>query len=285
MKYTISIKFQIIIYIVTTFILSWSVQYIMINGEGVDDLALDFLLMWTPGLVALILSFLLFRDFKTIGFKLCSWRFFSLAYAIPAVTAVLILGTLILIGQGQFEVSPALVLKKGSLSAALAAILIKGTTLSVLIGFVSGLGEEIGWRGFLHTRLIQIKISHPFLITGIIWSIWHWPLILFSNYVTSTIPLLSLLMFTVVTISFSVIIGWLREISGSVFVASLAHGVHNTWIQGIYPAFLKKGPLDEFLGGESGLLNAVIYLFIAIYIYRKFLTNGIPLLKNRAAII
>jgi uncharacterized protein len=271
-----SASFLILVFVILTFVASWSIELIMIKGGGINDIGLDFLLMWTPGLVGLVLSFYYFRNFKLIGFKLGSLKYYGLAYLIPAATAILILALLILTSQGQFEVNPAIVERKGGLANALFAILVKGTSVAVLIGFLSGLGEEIGWRGFLHSQMLAAKIPHPFLVTGIIWSIWHWPLILFSNYATSSIPALSLFFFTIVTVSFSVIIGWLREKSGAVFVAGLAHGVHNTWIQGIYPAFLKKGPLDEFLGGESGFFNAVIYLTIAIIIYRKFLKKGIP---------
>ncbi|HWU42591.1 MAG TPA: CPBP family intramembrane glutamic endopeptidase [Bdellovibrio sp.] len=246
----------------------------MIHHGGIENIAMDFLLMWTPGIVGLILSLLFSKNVKDIGFKFGRLKFYGLAYAIPALTAILILFSLILLGQGQFEVSPKLVESKGSVGKAVAVILLIGPTLSVLIGFVSALGEEIGWRGFLHSRMMALKIPHPFLITGIIWSIWHWPLILFSNYATSSIPLLSLFLFSCVIISFAIIIGWLREASGSVLVAGLAHSVHNAWMQAIYPAFLKKGPLDEFLGGESGVLNAVIYIFIAIYVYRRFLVRG-----------
>jgi membrane protease YdiL (CAAX protease family) len=113
-------------------------------------------------------------------------------------------------------------------------------------------------------------------MTGIIWSIWHWPLILFSNYATSEHPAVSVALFTITVTSVSVFMGWMRAKSGSVFTAALTHGVHNLWIQVIYPAFLKAGPLDPYFGGESGVIIAVIYAALAIYVYKKFLIKGRP---------
>ena len=269
-------KTQIAIYVAITFAVSWSIQYLMIRGRGINDIGLDLLLMWTPGLVAICLSIFVFRNFKDIGFRFGQLKYYGMAYAIPAATACLILLTLIALGQGEFEVNPALIQKKGSLAKALIAILIKGPLLGVVMGSLSALGEEIGWRGFLQSRFINLKARHSFLIVGVIWAIWHWPLILFSNYATSAIPALSLFIFSIVTASFGIIIGYLRFRSGSVFVPMLAHGVHNMWIQAIYPAFLKPGPLDAYLGGESGIINAVIYLLAALFIYKKFLKDGLP---------
>lgn len=275
MSFLKSQRSQIIAFMVITFIASWTLEYKIIKGDGVKDIGFVFLLMWTPGIVGIVLSLLTSKNLNKIGFKVGNWKYYVWAYCIPAVTAMVILLTLILSGQGQFEINPKLVEKSGSLGKALSAILLKGTTLGVVIGFVAALGEEIGWRGFLHSRLMESKVAHPFVVTGVIWAIWHWPLILFSNYATSSVPVLSMCLFSVVAISFSAFMGWLRERSGSVFTVALAHAAHNAWIQGIYPAFLKKGSLDELLGGEAGVLNALLYLLVAIFIYKKYLTKRV----------
>ncbi|WP_142696723.1 CPBP family intramembrane glutamic endopeptidase [Bdellovibrio sp. NC01] len=252
-------KFQILIFLLLTFLFSWSIEYVMIRGAGVNDMGLTFLLMWTPGICG-ILCAALFKDIGSLGFKWGNLKSYALAYGIPAATAMLILGLLIATKEGSFN---------GEVSSTKVTRWFIAITVGVLIGSVSALGEEIGWRGFLQTKFQQAGIRGRYLWLGIIWAIWHWPLILFSNYATSSLPALSLLLFTICIVSFAVIIGWLKDISGSVFVAALAHGAHNLWIQFAYPVFLIKGPRDEFFGGESGLFNAAIYLLLAIYIYRK----------------
>lgn len=65
--------------------------------------------------------------------------------------------------------------------------------------------------------------------------------------------------------------GWQREVTGSVWAAGLTHAVHNVWIQSVYPSFLRKGSLDQYFGGESGLFIVLIYGLMAFYIYKRFL--------------
>lgn len=275
-----SLKAQVLIFLTLTFALSWGQQYMMIASRRDANSMATFFLMWTPGLVGLFLSALFGWRLKDIGFRLGNWRYYLLAYAVPAITAILILASLIAFRFGNFELSASLVEKKGGVAPALLAILVNAIAIGGFFGFVSGLGEEIGWRGFLHSKLIGLRIPHPFLITGAIWAFWHWPLILFADYATSDKPVLSLLMFSFMAMSLSVFMGWLRETSGSVFTAGLVHGTHNLWIQAIYPAFLAKGPLDQYLGGESGFFNLLFYLCVAVFIYGRFLVRGEPLLPK-----
>jgi len=273
----VSLKAQVTIFLVVTFLISWTEAYLIITSVGgIENSNRALALMWTPGLVGLILSWIFGWRFKDIGFKLGNWRYYLISYAVPAVTAMLILLILILAGLGSFELSAKLIEKTGSVRGALFKVLLVGPIIGALFGFLSGLGEEIGWRGFLHSKIRDLNWPHPFLITGFIWAVWHWPLILFSNYATSELPAISVTLFTIMVVSLSVFMGLIRSQSGSVFTAALIHGTHNLWIQGIYPAFLKKGPLDQFFGGESGLLNASIYLVLAIFIYYKFLVKGRP---------
>jgi membrane protease YdiL (CAAX protease family) len=268
-----SFGFQISAYLALTFILSWIQQYFIIRGGGVSNSAPIFLLMWTPGLVGMFCSWIFGYRLKDIGFRWGSWKYYAIAYAIPAVTAMSILALLLVFGMGEFQLSPELIQKKGSVRAAILALALWGPIVGAAVAFTSALGEEIGWRGFLHSRLMDAGIRHPFLITGAIWAFWHWPLILFSNYATSDMPLLSLILFTMGVTAMSVNMGVLRAKSGSVFSAALIHGTHNLWIQGIYPALLKKGPLDPYFGGESGVFIVVIYGLIAVFIYRRYLTE------------
>ena len=277
-----SLKTQVSIFLILTFALSWVQQYMMIAAGRDANSSATFFLMWTPGLVGLFLSIMFGGKLKDIGFRLGSWRYYLLAYAVPAGTAILILASLIAFGFGKFEMSASLIEKKGGVAPALLAILVNAILIGGFFGFVSGLGEEIGWRGFLHSKLMDLRIPHPFLITGAIWAVWHWPLILFADYATSDKPVLSLLMFSFMAMSLSVFMGWLRERSGSVFTSGLVHGTHNLWIQAIYPAFLAKGPLDPYLGGESGFFNLFFYFCVAAFIYRKFLVRGIPVLTKES---
>lgn len=165
--------------------------------------------------------------------------------------------------------NPTVIEKKGGLSGALIAVLVMAPTVGMIAPFISGLGEEIGWRGYLHTQLENLSANRRYLVTGIIWSIWHWPLIIFGDYATSDIPAFNVLFFTVAMTSLSFLMGYLRDKTQSVFPAALIHGSHNMWILGISPVFFIPSRFTPYYSGESGLFCALIYLLLALWIVRK----------------
>src|SRR5579862_2068308 len=56
------------------------------------------------------------------------------------------------------------------------------------VGVVFAAGEEIGWRGYMLTRLIDAGVPRPLLASGIIWAVWHFPLILSGLYAAGPHP-------------------------------------------------------------------------------------------------
>lgn len=96
-----------------------------------------------------------------------------------------------------------------------------------------------------------------------------------KNWNTKTQLIFFLVLTFAITTSCSVFMGWLREKYGTVWTAALTHGTHNIWIQGIYPFFVKAGPLDQYFGGESGVFLAGIYGLSAFLIYQKYLNKSV----------
>lgn len=274
---------QAIVFVVITFLISWTEQYFIVKGDGIQNPVRAFALMWTPGLVGILCSMIFDKNIKAIAFTFPSLKSLAIAYFVPAVTAVFIVGLLILSQQAEFQISPKLIEKKGSIGSALFAALVVAPTVGMIVSVISGLGEEVGWRGFLHSKLTGLKPSFRYSLTGIIWSVWHWPLIIFGDYATSDKPWLNVFFFSVALTSLSFLMGWLRDNSNSSIPAALMHGSHNMWILGISPAFILAGPLAPYFGGESGLYCAVIYLLLAFFIYFKVLkdSNLIKIANNR----
>ena len=86
---------------------------------------------------------------------------------------------------------------------------------------VIGVGEELGWRGWL---LPSLSASRSFLaattLTGLAWALWHLPLFFsgLSIAMTLTVPVASL----------SIALSWLwHRTAGSTGVIALAHGFVN----------------------------------------------------------
>ena len=87
-------------------------------------------------------------------------------------------------------------------------------------------GEEFGWRGYLQVRLLAATPLRAAVATGLIWGVWHFPLILAGGQPTAD-RLQTLLVFPPVGVIMAVFLGWLRERTGGAWAASLGHAANN----------------------------------------------------------
>lgn len=108
--------------------------------------------------------------------------------------------------------------------ATLAGQIVIGSFINMIFAF----GEEAGWRGWLHTHLRQdYSFTTTALVTGVIWGLWHTPLILLGHNYPTLPGAASVAMMVVFCVLVGVLFSWLREVSGSVWPATLAHGALN----------------------------------------------------------
>ena len=116
--------------------------------------------------------------------------------------------------------------------------LICSITYAPLINMFVALGEEIGWRGFLYPQLkARFGRRRGWLLGGVIWGAWHWPLICLIGYEYGTaagnaagywgFPVSGMLLFCVIASGWGVLHDWLYEKSGSIWLPSLLHGAIN----------------------------------------------------------
>ncbi len=87
-------------------------------------------------------------------------------------------------------------------------------------------GEEFGWRGYLQLRLFPERPVLSAVITGLIWGVWHYPALL-RGYDFPDNKVAGPLVFTVTAVLFSIILGWLRLKTESIWPCSLAHAAMN----------------------------------------------------------
>src|SRR5262249_58446417 len=60
-------------------------------------------------------------------------------------------------------------------------------TIGVIQNCATTLGEEIGWRGFLVPELAKrYSFTATSVLSGVIWALWHVPIIVFSGYNAGT---------------------------------------------------------------------------------------------------
>lgn len=134
-----------------------------------------------------------------------------------------------------------------------------------------GLGEEIGWRGFMAPLLYEkFGFTAGAAITGLIWASWHVPLIVFSDYNNGTPVWYGLLCFYAMVMAMSFVMAWFRLKSGSVWPAAIMHGAHNLWIQQIFtPLTGPRGLPTAYAIDEFGYMLVITIGVVAIFLWLR----------------
>ena len=105
-------------------------------------------------------------------------------------------------------------------------------TLAPVINMFAALGEEAGWRGYMMPHLKeQLGLLNGRLLGGVIWGVWHWPIMLLTGYEYGTnylgAPVLGLVVWCVVCFALNTLLDWLYEKTGCIWVSAIAHGAFN----------------------------------------------------------
>jgi len=258
----------VLIFLVLTFALSWTVQFLTIRAGIGQNSVWGLAGMWSPGLIAMLCARFVGGGRKDLALRWPKWKYLGFAYIIPAWVALVSVILLFTTRTSEFWMNPAILERHHGLRPVLLIALVYAPTIGMLIPIFAGLGEELGWRGFLQTHLSALPPARKYLLTGVIWSVWHWPLILFTDYASSPHPYVSVALFTLGTVGMSVLLGYLRDRSGSVWPAAVMHGSHNMWVLAIAPFFYKTTEMSPYFAGEAGVFCTLIYVALAIYIVR-----------------
>ena len=104
--------------------------------------------------------------------------------------------------------------------------------LAPAINMVPALGEEVGWRGYMMPRLKErFGLLNGRLLGGVVWGVWHWPLMLLVGYEYGTnylgAPVLGLVVWCVVCFALNTLLDLLYEKTGCIWVPAIAHGAFN----------------------------------------------------------
>ena len=178
------------------------------------------------------------------------WFFYLLAWLLPlfVVGGMAALGVALGLGTPDFTLATAIaaepVGRDLSMMQGLGLLIVPQVLLVALVTTPVLFGEEFGWRGFLQRRLFPNSPIAAAVATGVIWGVWHYPLIL-RGYNYPDQPLLGAALFTVFTVLISYIFGWFYGRGGSIWCASLAHAATNTvgslsllWLAGMGAPFI-----------------------------------------------
>ena len=135
----------------------------------------------------------------------------------------------------------------------------------VVAPFFNGLialGEEIGWRGYLLPRLMPLGKARAYLILGVIWGLWHTPLVLIG-FTYPGQPILGTLMFVAMTTAIGIYINELTLQNNSCILAAWAHGIFNCQKLGVWSLLFPQ--VNPLVGGFSGVVGILVWLALGVW--------------------
>jgi membrane protease YdiL (CAAX protease family) len=251
-----------LIYAACTLVLAGSPGQIVIFSQvGVGLAALGLLL-------ALGLRFIGGREaFARAGLRWGSprlWLLFGLAFVVFYVLQTVLN---YLFGLGQPSQVPAQASRQLGVSPELIIIssVVNGAVLGPFIGLIFGFGEEYGWRGYLQSELIKLGRVKGTLLVGLIWGIWHAPVIAMGyNYPGQ--PVLGTIMMTAYTIALAFPLAYAVFKSGSVWLAAYLHALNNQVLGVLVVAFYT--PNDSILSFGVGIYGILCLAMVDLLILR-----------------
>jgi membrane protease YdiL (CAAX protease family) len=266
------------IYFALVVVISGSLEayYIFINPEFFGTLFGLLALMWSPAVASVIARLVLREGFSDVSFRFGGLRtlpWYPLGLGVPLAVGILAYGGAWLTGLVGFQGD----------AGALVVGLVSAATWITIYGFIFTAGEEIGWRGYMLTRLIDAGVPRPVLVSGLIWALWHLPLILAGIYAAGPYPALSAVLIVVSFTSAAYIFARMRLETGSIWPVIFAHSAWNSIIERPFDG-ATKGANAALWTGESGILPVIVLVVVAVIVSRGTWTyirslpgRGVPL--------
>lgn len=221
--------------------------------------------MFTPFAAALLTIWRSDIGFRDIGLRIGRVRWLVIAAVVPLVIALLTTGVALAVPGIVFspgvELLPGVALPSGvpGLFVGVGIVLALGMTVNAVLA----VGEEVGWRGYLLWELAPLGFWRASALIGVIWGLWHAPVIV-EGYNYPSFPLLGILVMPLATITFSFLYTYLVVRARSVLAAVFFHGVFNA-SGGLVLAYTlsDSAALGQLVASPVGAASMVVFLLIA----------------------
>jgi membrane protease YdiL (CAAX protease family) len=144
--------------------------------------------------------------------------------------------------------------------------------ITLVLGTVLILGEEIGWRGFLLPRLQVLTTRRKAAVgTGFLHGAFHIPVLLLTSTYDEVGNRLVVAPIVVATITCAgVFYAWLRDRSGSIWPVAVAHNVANTVFDlGALAAVTSTPVALAYVAGETGVATLLGVAGVAIWLLTR----------------
>lgn len=206
------------------------------------------------------------------------WRYWVAGWLLPALFPIVGAALFFILFPQYYDAN--LTLFRSQLASAPEAVramnpwlliaiqLLQALLFAPLFNSLSTFGEEFGWRAYLLPKLLPLGKRKALLLSGVIWGIWHAPVIAMGhNYGLdyAGFPWLGILVMTWFTVVIGVFIGWVTLRGGSVWPAVLAHAVTNGFAA--VSVLVLKGEPNRLLGPTPvGIIASLPIAYLAFRI-------------------
>lgn len=246
----------------------------MLRWSVLTGIVLMFMYKWIPGLIA-------YRFAKRENIELPVFKYINrtLGYAVSCGIIVILATLLISMAFDQFSFAyylsliPRLFLITSypvvNATAYLVFIFICGILSSFTINLLYCLGEEIFFRGYLHTRFSAFSFYKQAFIIGFLWGCWHIPLIIIMGLNTAHY-ISTILIGSATAVSLSLLLSpillHLRERGKNLLTTTVFHGFLVAMGNVPFYFFVNGNPLLIGLNGLAGVTALAIF---NVYIFTE----------------
>ncbi|WP_435097858.1 CPBP family intramembrane glutamic endopeptidase [Halarchaeum sp. P4] len=201
---------------------------------------------------------------------------YAVAWLLPVVLTIAGAACYFAVFPGRFD--PSLEALRGALAGSgvdpMTALLVQtvvAVTVAPLLNAIPAFGEEYGWRAFLLPELEALGVREAVLVHGLVWGVWHWPLIAMGyeyGFTYPGFPVTGFLVFCVFTVAAGAFLAWLWFRTESVWAPSVGHGAINA-SAGLGLVFVAGDPDLLFGPLPVGLLGMLPYVALALLLFRR----------------
>ena len=230
--------------------------------------------MWVPAIATVItIKLITHEGFAITNFRIGALKpYLTSALVVPACFITTYTLTWLLgLGQPDWQLADfrTLLASTGtetstmpSSALILPAVFLSSLFLGPTINGIFGFGEEFGWRGYLLPKLMPLGKLKAYIIVGVIWGLWHAPLIVVGfNY--PGYPLLGIVGMVVMTTAIGIYINELTLQNRSSILAGWIHGAFNGQAYGIWRILFPN--VNPLIGGFTGVIGVIVWLFLGIW--------------------
>jgi membrane protease YdiL (CAAX protease family) len=258
-------------------------SYFLIFTAGNDDDQTGgfALLQFSPAISAIVTKLIYQRNVRGLGWGWGKTRYQIAGWLLPLALGLVGFGLVWLTVGGFYDeawiaetrngIADTLGLTASSPYVVMLIVLLVGGTVGLLLPGFFAFGEELGWRGFLVPELYKhVNFTKTAVISGLIWSVFHYPLVIGLADELGVNTAYLLITATVGGIGLSTIMAWLRLKSGSVWTAVFMHAGLNAYNQGVFENLTETtSNLTNYISGEFGLMMSLVAVFAGYLFWRK----------------